>query len=359
MKLAFITKRGECVLDLSQIAPSVAGVASADSINHAAGAAGANSAQDLLEAQILQCARESGILSAKNLILFFGGFGSSPTMFSHLLAQNGDFGGDCSGDASKGFGEDFGKDFGVIMCYEYDDINMLCAPPSASNITLAGALESALACIFGAFGAREKSDSSGVLRADSQACKIDSCVLVGFSMGVCVGAKILAQSPSLTARISKAIAINGSNAGIHDTFGIKARIFARTAKHLDIKAFASALFGENLAESKKAESTPEPKNADSENIDSGAQIAKLAQKFRLDSDTSALKKELLCLQEFCASEQNLTFAYDVVIISRQDKIFPPQANSAFFAQTSTAIHYIDAPHFAFSHFKSWGEICAM
>lgn len=333
MKLAFITKRGKCALDLSQITPSVAGVASvasADSVNRVAGVAGA---QNLLEAQIAQCARESGILNAKNLILFFGGFGSSPAMFSYLFAQNEDFGGDCS------------EDFGVIMCYEYDDIAMLRAPQSASNITLAGALESALACIFGAFGAREKSDSSGVLRADSSACKIDSCVLVGFSMGVCVGAKILAQSSKLAARISKAIAINGSNAGIHDTFGIKARIFAHTAKHLDIEAFASALCGENLAESKNAES--------------GAQIAKLAQKFRLDSDTSALKKELLCLQEFCASEQNLTFTYDVAIISRQDKIFPPQANSAFFAQMPAAIRYIDAPHFAFSHFKSWGEICAI
>ena len=67
------------------------------------------------------------------------------------------------------------------------------------------------------------------------------------------------------------------------------------------------------------------------------------------------------LQDFRRDFAN-NFLWDKAIISRTDKVFPPQACEAFFTQSlhknHTKIAYTDAPHFAFVGFRNWQEIIA-
>lgn len=162
--------------------------------------------------------------------------------------------------------------------------------------------------------------------------KYENLSLIAYSMGVCVASIIL---DSNILHFKKKIAINGTNLGINDNFGINKKIYSLTARHFSLKDFKQKLFGDFL----------ESKNA---------------KNFIFRSE-NALKDELKSLQNFynkhCKNPKN--FLWDKVIISKNDLIFPPQSTKAFFQNIIKNENQItlDSPHFIFFHFKTWEEIC--
>ena len=225
------------------------------------------------------------------LVVFFGGFASLPHHFAHLHATTS-----------------------VVMCYGY-----------------------------------QRLDSMQELRTILNTYK--NRILIAFSMGVCVAAKLLDS-----VCFDKAIAINGTSAGIDDTFGISNKLFMRTVQSLDVAMFGRMLFGTNSLESNK----PKYLHSNLDFRESTALDSASSHFCELFAPREILLEELASLQYFCSCDQNLDFLYTSALIAREDKIFPPSACERFFIQKpNVKIHYLNAPHFVFYHFNTWEELCAL
>lgn len=252
--------------------------------------------------------KDFGKQSSQNLVVFFSGFASLPSHFSKLTDKN------------------FMQDFDMIMVYDY--------------------------CDFGECQAQIKE----VINASK---KYKNVYLIAWSMGVFVASALLSdfvyQAGSERDKIfTKKIAINGTNIGIDRQLGIPPKVFAYTAKNIQPQDFRNAIFdtkiqGENFQVMRD-------------------KILQYSLDFALPS-LENMQNELESLQLFAKNiAQNYlqdfanNFLWDKAIISRTDKIFPPQACEAFFTQNPhknhTKIIYTDAPHFAFVGFRNWQEIIA-
>ena len=248
--------------------------------------------------------------SSKNLIVFFSGFASLPSHFCNFTDKN------------------FMQDFDMIMVCDYCDFS------------------------------NSKEQIKEIINVSK---KYKNVYLVAWSMGVFVASALLSDFISQTSNeckkiFAKKVAINGTNIGIDKAFGIPPKIFAYTAKNIQPKAFIDALFdtkiqGENLEVMRDI-------------------ILRFSLDFALPS-LENLQNELESLQLFAKHlAQNPLqefrvdfvndFLWDKAIISRTDRVFPPQACGNFFTQNPhknhTKIIYTDAPHFAFVGFKNWQEI---
>lgn len=174
--------------------------------------------------------------------------------------------------------------------------------------------------------------------------KESKITLLGFSMGVFAARVFLeslqddlqGESQDFMRRDSakedslnfvRKIAINGTEFGIHLKFGILPRLFKLTQKSFDLESFKCNLFGEFL--------------------DKANDFV-----FR---DSKVLREELGFFIQSCAQFDKLTntILWDQAIISKQDLVFNPEAQRAFWdsyrreRDKSNQILEIDAPHFAF------------
>ncbi|HDX3590520.1 TPA: DUF452 family protein [Campylobacter coli] len=189
-----------------------------------------------------------------------------------------------------------------------------------------------LILVFGGFAshpshfAHLKSDKNVVLVYDYENLdfKFDlnsfsKITLIAFSMGVCVASRVLKNI-----EFSQKIAINGTPFGIDKLKGIHPAIFAKQIKKFDLTAFKKSLFEERENEAKDF----------------------------IFKDEKDLKTELEKLFEFALKERNESFIWDKIYSSNHDEIFPQNA----LKNTFSKLIFLDEPHFAFFHFKTWDEI---
>ena len=256
--------------------------------------------------------------SATTLLLCFSGFATSPRLLAHLA---------CDIPACN-----------IAICYDYADIHRL-------DFSL------------------ESTFLPPVLR-DLQEL-IDRhrhCILVGFSLGVAVASGVLAMIDRVGA-FAHSVAINGTPLGISAKYGIHPRIYAHTLEYFDVQEFGRAFFGSDKAENiARANAVKSPIMRD------------------FNGDFSAIfggvlecKQELLALQRFCQAWREYSSAgksgksgksgvgvhFTHAIISRGDKIFPPNILESTFLHTPTQCRAIDAPHYVFGSFDSWSELLGL
>ncbi|EAH8792177.1 pimeloyl-ACP methyl esterase BioG family protein [Campylobacter jejuni] len=147
----------------------------------------------------------------------------------------------------------------------------------------------------------------------------DELFLIAFSMGVCVANRLLKEL-----NFKQKIAINGTNLGIDKSKGIHPTIFKKTLQNFKLEHFKEALFKE---------------------------CKSLAKDF-IFKDEKALKIELEKLFDFALTKQEENFLWNKVYSSKEDEIFPPNALKNSFKN----LIFLDEPHFAFFHFKTWDEL---
>lgn len=253
--------------------------------------------------------------SATTLLLCFSGFATKPRFFAHLA---------CDIPACN-----------IAICYGYADIHELdfslespLLPPMLRDL-------------------QELID------------RHRHCILVGFSLGVAVASGVLAMIDRVGA-FAHSMAINGTPLGIDAKYGIHPRIYARTLEYFDVQEFGWAFFGsDDMTDFAMANAVKSP----------------IMRDFNGDFSTifgSVLecKKELLALQRFCqawreyssagkSGESGVGVHFTHAIISKGDKIFPPNILESTFLHTPTQCQSIDAPHYVFGGFDSWSELLGL
>ncbi|EAL1764609.1 DUF452 family protein [Campylobacter jejuni] len=203
------------------------------------------------------------------------------------------------------------------MKYEF-----LCKNPNSKKLIV----------IFGGFASHPshfshlKSDKNVILFYDYEKFDLnfdfkafDELFLIAFSMGICVANRLLKEL-----NFKQKIAINGTNLGIDKSKGIHPAIFKKTLQNFKLEHFKKALFKERKS---------------------------LAKDF-IFKDEKALKIELEKLFDFALIKQEENFLWDKVYSSKEDEIFPPNTLKNSFKN----LIFLDEPHFAFFHFKTWDEI---
>ncbi|RTJ22821.1 pimeloyl-ACP methyl esterase BioG family protein [Campylobacter jejuni] len=203
------------------------------------------------------------------------------------------------------------------MKYEF-----LCKNPDSKKLTV----------VFGGFASHPshfshlKSDKNVILFYDYENFDLnfnfkafDELFLIAFSMGVCVANRLLKEL-----NFKQKIAINGTNLGIDKSKGIHLTIFKKTLQNFKLEHFKEALFKERKS---------------------------LAKDF-IFKDEKVLKIELEKLFDFALTKQEENLLWDKVYSSKEDEIFPPNALKNSFKN----LIFLDEPHFAFFHFKTWDEL---
>lgn len=203
------------------------------------------------------------------------------------------------------------------MKYEF-----LCKNPDSKKLIV----------VFGGFASHPshfshlKSDKNVILFYDYENFDLnfnfkafDELFLIAFSMGVCVANRVLKEL-----NFKQKIAINGTNLGIDKSKGIHPTIFKKTLQNFKLEHFKKALFKERENEAKDF----------------------------IFKDEKDLKTELEKLFEFALKERNESFIWDKIYSSNHDEIFPQNA----LKNTFSKLIFLDEPHFAFFHFKTWDEI---
>ncbi|MGM8974133.1 pimeloyl-ACP methyl esterase BioG family protein [Campylobacter jejuni] len=189
-----------------------------------------------------------------------------------------------------------------------------------------------LIVVFGGFASHPshfshlKSDKNVILFYDYENFDLnfdfkafDELFLIAFSMGVCVANRLLKEL-----NFKQKIAINGTNLGIDKSKGIHPTIFKKTLQNFKLEHFKETLFKERKS---------------------------LAKDF-IFKDEKALKIELEKLFDFALTKQEENLLWDKVYSSKEDEIFPPNALKNSFKN----LIFLDEPHFAFFHFKTWDEL---
>ena len=148
--------------------------------------------------------------------------------------------------------------------------------------------------------------------------------LLAWSMGVGVASYFAKELDFLN--LDSKIAINGTMQAINLQNGIPPKIFNFTLKNID-----SAAFYHNVLES-----TPPP------NI-------------KLNT-TNELKQELAFIYPLLLNSPAYNDFWDLAIISKDDKIFPPQAQISSWDLSKTKTCFLSLPHFIFGAFSSWQDI---
>ncbi|RTJ65770.1 pimeloyl-ACP methyl esterase BioG family protein [Campylobacter jejuni] len=203
------------------------------------------------------------------------------------------------------------------MKYEF-----LCKNPDSKKLIV----------VFGGFASHPshfshlKSDKNVILFYDYENFDLNfnfkafnELFLIAFSMGVCVANRLLKEL-----NFKQKIAINGTNLGIDKSKGIHLTIFKKTLQNFKLEHFKEALFKERKS---------------------------LAKDF-IFKDEKVLKIELEKLFDFALTKQEENLLWDKVYSSKEDEIFPPNALKNSFKN----LIFLDEPHFAFFHFKTWDEL---
>lgn len=206
----------------------------------------------------------------KNILLIFGGFASHPTHFKNFIPKNYDW----------------------ILVFNYQHLkfeilnNLL---PSLQDKTFH---------------------------------------LFAFSMGVWA-ANLFLNSTQCPLKFVSKTAINGTEYGIDETYGIHPKLFTLTQKRFNLESFKNNLFGEHL---------PKTQNF-------------------IFLEESLLKKELQFFLDHRKIIEN-QFPWDRVIISLKDEVFFTEIQENFwhYKGYQNQISKIQAPHFVFFDWEFYAKI---
>ena len=156
----------------------------------------------------------------------------------------------------------------------------------------------------------------------------DAKSLIAWSMGVAIASRIFTAP---LACLDRAVAINGTIAGIDSKLGIHPRLFRRTIAGFDREVFARGCFGQEYAEGEE-----------------GARLDEIL------SPAQNLTEELQSLQDFC-SRTPLDYVpkWREAFVSEADGIFSPLAQNLAWEAYAKAhedfrIHKLACAHFVFS-----------
>ncbi|TQR34724.1 DUF452 domain-containing protein [Campylobacter sp. MIT 99-7217] len=152
----------------------------------------------------------------------------------------------------------------------------------------------------------------------------ENVYLIGWSLGVFAAAKLLQDYVFL-----KNLAINGTTA-VLEILQITPEFYKKAMNEFNLLNFKKSIFAERIEQT---------------------------QEFAF-KDESSLKQELSNLLKFAMTPPNLRFLWDKVLISKQDKFFPPKACAEFFRHQSTLM-VTNEPHFVFFGFNSWDELARL
>ena len=73
-------------------------------------------------------------------------------------------------------------------------------------------------------------------------------------------------------------------------------------------------------------------------------------------DVDKHKKELIALYDLDNKQEEMQMVFTKCIISKNDKIFPPENLQAYWMKQNVEIKEIEAAHFPFNKFASFKEI---
>ena len=156
----------------------------------------------------------------------------------------------------------------------------------------------------------------------------DAKSLIAWSMGVAIASRIFTAP---LACLDRAVAINGTIAGIDSKLGIHPRLFRRTIAGFDREVFARGCFGQEYAEGEE-----------------GARLDEIL------SPAQNLTEELQSLQDFCSlSPLGYVPKWREAFVSEADGIFSPLAQNLAWEAYAKAhedfrIHKLACAHFVFS-----------
>ena len=159
----------------------------------------------------------------------------------------------------------------------------------------------------------------------------DKTYLISWSMGVFAAYILRNNLPEFTQKI----AINGTLLPVDNDFGIPERPFLLTLKHA--KTGLGKKFYENIFQTQE-EFERYMLNPVERPIDN-----------RIDELNSLYKK-------IKAEKIDCQTYYDKAIVSRFDKIIPPQNQINFWQQNNTPCTILETGHFPYYNFTCWNEI---
>lgn len=157
------------------------------------------------------------------------------------------------------------------------------------------------------------------LKFDYEILKEKEIYLIAWSMGVWAANLVLKDI-----KLKTAVAINGTPFGIDDEFGIKKDIFYKSISDYDFESFKKLCFL-GISENKIKD-------------------------FKFNQNA---KFELINLYKNASQKNEDHINWNKAIISKKDLIFPSKVCLDYFKQKAVCIN---APHFVFFKFKSFGEI---
>lgn len=151
--------------------------------------------------------------------------------------------------------------------------------------------------------------------------------LIAWSMGVLAASMVASDF-----KISRAIAINGTQRPVDARFGIHPKIFQLTLDNLDENTRDK--FFENM-------------------FQSAEEVAKFQKPERKIENQ---REELAFLQKLSLENVEFDFGFDTVLISNQDKIIPTKNQKNFWQTKKVKVVELSCGHYPFFKWNSFKEI---
>lgn len=153
--------------------------------------------------------------------------------------------------------------------------------------------------------------------------------LAAWSLGVFAAAKLAAVHDI---DFATATAFNGTLRPVDAAFGIAPEIFRGTAEHWSEERARSRFFQRVAGGRAELESFPLPRR------------------------TPASQQQELFALERSARESVPANCFRLAAVGERDRIFPPEAQKAFWKSVSTPVLSLDLPHYPFAAFHSFREV---
>lgn len=157
--------------------------------------------------------------------------------------------------------------------------------------------------------------------------------VTAWSFGVWVAAYVCCQAQITP---SKATAVNGTLYPVHATWGIPESVAKGTLANLNDRTrqkFALRMLGSRQALARFLQQTQSQQRS-----------------------TAVLADELNNLYQAFAQHGTPTNCFQQAIIGKQDRIFPPAAQQAAWQKEKVKITALDAAHFDFYRYTTWGQL---
>ncbi|WP_295810964.1 pimeloyl-ACP methyl esterase BioG family protein [uncultured Victivallis sp.] len=153
--------------------------------------------------------------------------------------------------------------------------------------------------------------------------------LAAWSLGVFTAAKLLAGH---AIEFASATAFNGTLRPVDAAFGIAPEIFRGTAEHWGEERARSRFFQRVAGGRAELEAFPLPCRTPEEQ-----------------------QRELFALEQAAQGALPVN-CFRLAVVGTRDRIFPPEAQTAFWQSVQTPILSLDLPHYPFAEFHSFREV---